>query len=116
MRSRGQEVFSCDKDLLICHRRSCGLDGIDHIPHLREGAAITTRQIFWRAAGMQAAVRDGDWKFLNDDGRWFLFNVRTDPDERDDHAARRPDIVRRLAQLFGAWRKDVGTIPLSPQK
>ena len=95
------------------------LDGIDLIPHLREGAATTTRQIFWRGVPhgrVQTAVRDGDWKLLDDEGRLFLFNVRTDPGERDDFAARRPDIVRKLGQLYGAWRKDVGIAPPSPQK
>ena len=95
------------------------LDGIDLMPHLREGAATTTRQIFWRGVPhgrVQTAVRDGDWKLLDDEGRLFLFNVRTDPGERDDFAARRPDIVRKLWQLHGAWRKDVGIARLSPQK
>jgi arylsulfatase A-like enzyme len=95
------------------------LDGIDLGPHLREGAATTARRIFWRRVPqerMQAAVRDGDWKLLNDEGRIFLFNVRTDPGERDDLAARHPDIVRKLAQLHEAWRKDVRITPPSPQK
>jgi arylsulfatase A-like enzyme len=95
------------------------LDGIDLIPHLREGATTTTRQIFWRGVPhgrVQTAVRDGDWKLLNDEGRPFLFNVRTDPGERDDFAARRPDIVRKLSQLFGAWRDDVGITPPALQK
>ena len=80
---------------------------------------VTTRRIFWRRVPqerMQAAVRDGDWKMLNDEGRVFLFNVRTDPGERDDLAARHPDIVRKLAQLHEDWRKDVGIPPPSPQK
>jgi arylsulfatase A-like enzyme len=95
------------------------LDGIDLLPHLREGAATTTRRIFWRRVPqerMQAAVRDGDWKVLNDEGRIFLFNVRTDPGERDDLAARHPDIVRKLAQLHEAWRRDIGILPPSPQR
>jgi arylsulfatase A-like enzyme len=95
------------------------LDGIDLIPHLREGAATITRQIFWRGVPhtrVQTAVRDGDWKLLNDEGRPFLFNVRTDQGERDDLAARRPDIVRKLSQLHEAWLRDVGITPPSPSK
>jgi arylsulfatase A-like enzyme len=95
------------------------LDGVDLIPLLRDPALTTTRRIFWRRVPQerkQFAVRDADCKLLDDEGRILLFNVRTDPGERDDLAARYPDIVRKLAHFHEAWRKEVGVSPPSPEK
>jgi hypothetical protein len=82
--------------------------GIDH---------HATNLLAESAAGTHAVCsQDGDWTLLNDEGGILLFNVRTDPGERDVLAARYPDIVRKLAQFHEAWRKEVGVIPPSPEK
>jgi arylsulfatase A-like enzyme len=90
------------------------LDGIDLLPILAGRAAAPERALFWRFGGpanrLQRAVRQGDWKLLVDFGAFaplFLFNLRDDPGERNDLAARHPEIVARLRPLLDAWEKEV---------
>jgi arylsulfatase A-like enzyme len=86
-------------------------DGVNLFPILEGKAPIVTRTLFWRTAGganlHQRAVRSGDWKLLVD-GIWaFLFNVRTDPGERQDVFARENEVARRLRALLADWERDV---------
>jgi arylsulfatase A-like enzyme len=86
------------------------LEGIDLVPLLSGRVPPTERTLFWRIAvanRQQRAVRQGDWKLLNDAGDIMLFNLRSDIGERHDLAAERQDIVRKLRPLLAAWEKDV---------
>ncbi len=89
------------------------LDGIDLLPLLEGRAAEVERTLFWRVAlgRAQAAVRSGDWKLLIDNGRPFLFNMRTDIGERENLIASRTDVARRLQPLLAAWEAEVGIAP-----
>jgi arylsulfatase A-like enzyme len=55
----------------------------------------------------QRAVRAGDFKYVEDGGLRFLFNVRTDPGEREDLTGRDPARVRALRARIAAWEADV---------
>ena len=87
------------------------LDGIDLLPALTRGSsAPAERTLFWRTVTSgrnQRAVRSGPWKLLVDGGHLMLFNVRNDPGERDDQAAREPHRVRDLERLLTAWETSV---------
>jgi arylsulfatase A-like enzyme len=91
------------------------LEGINLFPILGRQAPPTPRTLFWRTGGPtpvnmnQKAVRHGDWKLLIDGAvtRIFLFNVKSDPSEREDWFARRPEVVQRLQSLLTAWERDV---------
>jgi arylsulfatase A-like enzyme len=86
------------------------LEGIDLLPLLRGSAAPIDRTLFWRAvyAGrQQRSVRSGPWKVLLDGGAQMLFDVTHDPGERNDLAAKRPDLVTKLKAQIEAWEKDV---------
>src|SRR5262249_4724944 len=93
-----------------------GRPGADLLP-CREGHPPTTdRTRFWRGgstsagpAGIrqQTAVRSGDWKLLIDQGRPFLFNVRTDLGERTNLIRSHSDLARQLRAKLNAWQKDV---------
>ena len=86
-------------------------DGIDILPILRGKAPLRERQLFWRVnrpVRQQQAVRSGSWKLLVDGGQYLLFDLSADPGERNDLAARHPEIVFRLKHLFADWEKDVG--------
>jgi arylsulfatase A-like enzyme len=85
-------------------------DGIDILPILRGEAPLRERQLFWRVnrpVRQQQAVRSGSWKLLIDGGQYLLFDLSADPGERNDLAARHPDIVFRLKHLLADWEKDV---------
>jgi len=86
------------------------LDGMDILPILKGDSSRIDRQLFWRIrrpGRQQTAVRAGQWKLLVDGGQFLLFDVRADPGEKHDLAARRPDLVVKLKGLVDAWEKDV---------
>jgi len=94
------------------------LEGIDILPILRGDSSLTDRQLFWRIAQpnrQQRAVRVGQWKLLVDGGQFLLFDVRADPGERQDLAARRPELVVKLKALLQEWEKDVDQKPQPSQ-
>ena len=86
------------------------LEGIDLLPVLTQGQT-SDRTLFWRVYrppdARQRAVRQGDYKFIEDGGLRMLFNVRADPGERHDLAAREPARVKTMRELVIAWEKDV---------
>jgi arylsulfatase A-like enzyme len=86
-------------------------DGIDILPILRGMAPVRERRLFWRIARpnrQQLAVRSGHWKLLVDGGQLLLFDLRNDPGERTDLAARHPELVVTLEHLLTDWETDVG--------
>jgi arylsulfatase A-like enzyme len=88
------------------------LEGIDLMASLTRGAT-TERTLYWRVNRppdlKQRAVRQGDYKFVEDGGLRFLFDVRRDPGERHDLVGRDPGRVKALRALVAAWEKDVDT-------
>jgi arylsulfatase A-like enzyme len=85
------------------------LDGLNIFPILEHTAPVVERTLFWRVmvARQQFAVRSGDYKLLIDNGRPFLFNVRTDLGERNNLIGQHPEIARRLRPLIDKWQQDV---------
>ncbi len=57
-----------------------------------------------------SAIRSGSWKLLEylDSGRLELFDLREDPGESTDLAARMPDLARSLHSRLAVWRKTSG--------
>jgi arylsulfatase A-like enzyme len=93
------------------------LDGIDLVPILRGARPEQPRTLFWRnvaPGSIQRAVRQGDWKLLQDGPIEFLFNLRDDIGERDDRAAAEPNRVRSLKALLEAWEAEVDAEGKSP--
>jgi arylsulfatase A-like enzyme len=85
-------------------------DGIDLLPILRGRAPVRERRLFWRWARpdrQQRAARVGPWKLMVDGGQLLLFDLRVDPGERTDLAARRPDLVATLRRFLADWEADV---------
>jgi arylsulfatase A-like enzyme len=86
------------------------LEGMNLFPIWQGEAAETERTLFWRSGTMtrpQTAVRRGDWKLIIDSGNTYVFNLRTDLEERRDLASRRQDIAQALWPLLTAWEQDV---------
>ena len=88
------------------------LDGIDLIPLLKKKASVLQRTFYWRgasAASRDRAVREGRWKYINSSPLFpgLLFDVVADPGERNDLAARHPDVLRRLEAQHREWTKSV---------
>lgn len=78
------------------------LDGVDLLPFAQGRSTATPHHtLFWRS-GAYRVVRDGDWKLqLLDLPRVaLLYDMKADPTERRDVAARHPDVVARLRGLI----------------
>jgi arylsulfatase A-like enzyme len=86
------------------------LEGMNLLPVLSGQSSPVERTFFWRISvpnRQQRAVRQGEWKLLVDGDHLLLYDLRSDIGERQDVAAERPDLVRRLSALLADWEKDV---------
>jgi len=87
-------------------------DGVNLLPGLTQGTAPSPRKLFWRyKANTQAAMRDGDYKFLKIRENNFLFHVVDDPMERANLKDRRKDIYDRMVEEWIAW--NAAMLPLA---
>ena len=83
-------------------------DGEDLLSVLTGKAPVRQRKLFWRFAQRgQAAVRDGDWKYLRIDNEEQLFHVATDPRERVNLRRREAAMFERLKADWGTWNTDM---------
>jgi arylsulfatase A-like enzyme len=83
---------------------ACQPDGIDLLPAMTQASPPAPRKLFWRfRERAQAAVRDGDMKWLKIADNTFLFNLATDPLERANLKARQPEVFQRLATDYERW-------------
>jgi arylsulfatase len=67
--------------------------------------------LFWEHEGNRA-VRQGKWKLVSEHLKgWELYDLDADRTEVQDLAARYPERVRELAQLYERWAARVGVEP-----
>jgi arylsulfatase A-like enzyme len=79
-------------------------DGENLLPVLAGLAAPHPRTLFWRhRTADQAAVRDGDWKYLRLGGKEHLFDLSRDQRERADRIAEEPQRLAALKAAYTAW-------------
>ena len=86
------------------------LDGADLLPFLRDGKAAEVRTVFWRykrGAARRKAVREGNWKYVDDSGKQYLFDLGADELERRDLLAERPEVAARLRERLVRWEEEV---------
>ncbi|HZF17402.1 MAG TPA: sulfatase-like hydrolase/transferase [Steroidobacteraceae bacterium] len=75
-------------------------------------ATARPRRIYWRyKANEQAALRDGDWKYLKLAGREHLFDLAADVRERANLKDRDPERFARMKADYGAWDKTMLAYP-----
>jgi len=72
------------------------LDGHDAWAVITRGAKSPHEAILVAKGPNRAAVRMGDWKLIAGDDHDELYNLATDPGERNDRAAAEPDRVRAI--------------------
>jgi arylsulfatase A-like enzyme len=85
------------------------LDGIDLMPVLTAKENTVERTIYWRTfqRTRQKAIRMGEWKYLQDEKGEYLFNLVTDPAEKNDLKATQQTIFNRLKIEYSNWEKTV---------
>jgi arylsulfatase A-like enzyme len=79
-------------------------DGMNLLDVVTGKAAPRSRQLYWRyLAGTQAALRDGDYKYLKlGKGEW-LFNLAKDERERANLAQVEPERFKAMKAAWQAW-------------
>jgi arylsulfatase A-like enzyme len=88
------------------------LDGIDLTSTIRADTrqpspdTRSARTFFWRNANQDAVVR-GQWKYLNDGTREYLFNLSIDEREQADFRAQNPEVFNQQKSAFTAWNATV---------
>jgi arylsulfatase A-like enzyme len=79
-------------------------DGENLLDVLLGREAPRARTVFWRFdAGEQAAVRQGDWKYLKMGPQEWLFDLARDPRERANRRQAEPVVFERLKAEWAAW-------------
>ncbi len=83
------------------------LDGVDLLPFLSgEKKGPPHERLFWRCFdGHEAAVREGDWKWVRSGPAAApeLFDLSADLSETRNLAAEQPAVARRLEEAWTAW-------------
>ncbi|MDE0839205.1 MAG: sulfatase-like hydrolase/transferase, partial [Kiritimatiellae bacterium] len=105
------------------------LDGVDLMPLMTESGSIEERALYWHfPIYLQAynpkkddgrdplfrtrpgsAMRFGKWKLHEyfEDGAFELYDLESDPGERNDLAANLPEKVNALKTMLFKWRTDI---------
>jgi arylsulfatase A-like enzyme len=109
------------------------LDGVNLLPFVSgEKTGDPHEALFWQVNHgtaehpHQFAVRSGSWKLhqgvtggnpIPKPGHWQLYDLRTDPGESRNLAAEHPDIAKRLAAQWKAWRSQMlnAALPTKPK-
>jgi len=84
-------------------------DGINLMPILTSEKQNIERTFYWRTfqRSKQKAIREGDWKYLQDEKGEYLFNLVSDPGEKNDVKAKEESVFNRLKQKYADWEKTV---------
>lgn len=87
-------------------------DGSNLLDVLTGRAPVRPRKLFWRhRQSAQAAVRDGDLKYLRVGEDEYLYNLRADPRERANLKDRDPANTKRLKAEHAAWNANMLPYP-----
>jgi arylsulfatase A-like enzyme len=86
------------------------LDGVNLLPVLRGEKQPGNRTVFWRyrrGGNTRKAAREGNWKYVNDNGAEELHDLGADPMEKNNLLAGEPAMGERLRRKLAAWEVDV---------
>lgn len=93
------------------------VDGVSLLPLLRGTGTLPRRSLYWHyphyhpgGVTPYSAVRNGDYRLMEffEDQRVELYDLRKDPEEKQDLAAAMPEKARELREELAEWRKQVG--------
>jgi arylsulfatase A-like enzyme len=89
-------------------------DGMDILKIVAANQPVQKRTLFWRARRAERtrkAVRDGSLKYISlqdrDDVKEYLFDLESDPAEKNNLLNEQPENVLRLKTLLYNWEQEV---------
>ncbi|MGH9845850.1 MAG: sulfatase family protein, partial [Blastocatellia bacterium] len=83
------------------------LDGDDLLPVCQGRRAPFERTLFWRQRSNWDAVRRGQWKYLRNGEKEYLFDLSVDEREQADFKESNPEMFRQLKSEFQRWDAQV---------
>jgi arylsulfatase A-like enzyme len=90
------------------------LDGINLMPLMTGRAKPAIRTFYWRTIRVpQKAMREGNWKYLKEGDKEYLFDLSKDAGEKNDLKESQKEIFEKLKHKYGEWEKTVLTPPIS---
>ena len=84
------------------------LDGFDMLRVLAGRAESPRREMFWQRRG-DRAVRSGNWKWCDSAKARGLYDLASDPGEKRDLSAEKPEIAAKLKTRWEEWRREMDT-------
>ncbi len=81
-------------------------DGLDLSDLLLSREDLPARELFWRHANGNLAIRRGDWKWVSMGGGQ-LFDIGNDPYEKYDRSAEELELAAELKAAAFSWFKEV---------
>lgn len=93
------------------------LDGINLLLGLRGRRGPIPRTLYWsykRAEQRRWAVREGDWKYIVDNGNEYLYNLALDEVEKINLKEAEPARFQRLRTMLDTWKRDTAPERLKP--
>ena len=99
------------------------IDGESFVPLLQQSGGLKRDAIYWHyphyhpgGATPHAAIRQGEWKLIEfyQDQRAELYNLKTDPEEKTDHAKTDADRAGAMLAKLHAWQTNVGAQMATP--
>ncbi|MBM3982037.1 MAG: arylsulfatase [Planctomycetes bacterium] len=96
-------------------------DGISILPLLKGGAAPKRDYFYWElheSGPSLQAIRFGDWKAVKNGpaAAVELYDLKTDPGEKTNLAAKNPDVVAKAVKLMAAAHEDHPDWPMRDAK
>lgn len=93
------------------------LDGVSLYSLITKNEEPKRKTLFWHYPSetanavprMASAVRDGDFKLIEfyGDNSQELYNLRTDPQEKEDLSKKNPEKLLELHNILSKWKKEV---------
>jgi arylsulfatase A-like enzyme len=85
------------------------LDGIDMMPVCTGKSKPVSRTFYWQRVerNPQKAIRDGDWKYLQDQKGEYLFDLSKDPEEKNDLKEKEKTVFEKLKKKYTEWEKTI---------
>ena len=82
------------------------LDGYDMLPTLAGKSPSPRQEMFWEFRGEKAA-RVGNYKWIDSAKAKGLFDLVSDPGEKNDLTTSKPVVAADIHARWAAWRKDM---------
>lgn len=99
-------------------------DGTDFLSVLHGlGPRPPARRLIWEykdpklaPTGRAFAVREGNWKLVEEAGRRYLFDLGRDPREQSNLVGAEPQLAARLAARYAAWGRTAAAMPIAIER